>query len=215
MATGGGGNSTFYDTSPFDDNFTPPVPEHKRPDTVPSEHGQSSSSNNAAVDSHMSTLGLTTATTKNNSRPSSPVQLGQPSPLVCYALRLKHGEELRKSLLNFCAKHELKAAFVLTCVGSAVSAKLRLASALPNVEGNYMLDMTQGTEIVSLQGTISNGGHLHASLADVTGKVIGGHLLELIVDTTVEVVIGECTSLSFTRVPDQDTGFKELVVDPR
>jgi len=78
-----------------------------------------------------------------------------------------------------------------------------------------MLDFTQGTEIVSLGGTISNGGHLHASLADVTGKVIGGHLLELIVDTTAEVVIGECTNLMFTRVPDQSTGFNELVVNTR
>ena len=78
-----------------------------------------------------------------------------------------------------------------------------------------MLDLTQGTEIVSLQGTISSGGHLHASLADVTGKVIGGHLLELIVDTTAEVVIGDCTHLSFTRVPDHNTGFKELVVNTR
>ena len=78
-----------------------------------------------------------------------------------------------------------------------------------------MIDMTNLTEIVSLQGTLSNGGHLHAALADVTGKVTGGHLLELIVDTTVEVVIGECTALSFTRTFDQTTGFNELVVNSR
>lgn len=78
-----------------------------------------------------------------------------------------------------------------------------------------MIDLTTGQEIVSLQGTLSHGGHLHCALADVAGKVTGGHLLELIVDTTAEVVIGECTALAFKRVYDQTTGFNELVINNR
>ncbi|XP_057315944.1 bifunctional protein GlmU-like [Hydractinia symbiolongicarpus] len=137
------------------------------------------------------------------------------SPLMCYVLRLKHGEELRKTLKAFVKKNALKAAFVLTCVGSAVSAKLRLANATANTEANYMLDIVHPTEIVSLEGTISGGGHLHVALSDATGKMSGGHLIELIVDTTAEVVIGDCSALSFSRNFDQTTGFNELNISMR
>ena len=63
-------------------------------------------------------------------------QLG--SPLMCYALRLKHGDELRKCLLSFVKKNGLKGAFIMTCVGSCTSARIRLASATPENEANYV-----------------------------------------------------------------------------
>ena len=78
-----------------------------------------------------------------------------------------------------------------------------------------MLDIVHPTEIVSLEGTISDGGHLHVALADATGKLSGGQLIELIVDTTAEIVIGECTSLLYKRVFDEKTGFKELIIKNR
>ena len=68
-------------------------------------------------------------------------------------------------------------------------------------------------EIVSLVGTLSNGGHLHTSLADERGQVVGGHVMgDMVVLTTAEVVIGVCTGLKFSREMDARTGFKELVV---
>ncbi|XP_066915459.1 bifunctional protein GlmU-like [Clytia hemisphaerica] len=137
------------------------------------------------------------------------------SPLMCYVVRLKHGDELRKSLLSFVKKNGLKAAFIMSCVGSCTSARVRLASATPENEANYMLDLINPMEIVSLDGTLSGGGHLHVGLADYSGKMMGGHLLELVVDTTAEVVIGDCSSLSFTRTYDQSTGFHELQVSDR
>ena len=51
------------------------------------------------------------------------------SPLSCHAVRLQPGQELRKTLLEFVAKKNLKAPFIMTCVGSARSAKLRMANA--------------------------------------------------------------------------------------
>ena len=60
------------------------------------------------------------------------------SPLMCYVVRLKHGDELRKSLLSFVKKNGLKAAFVMSCVGSCTSARVRLASATPENEANYV-----------------------------------------------------------------------------
>ncbi len=76
------------------------------------------------------------------------------------------------------------------------------------LEGKY--------EIVSLVGTLSDGGHLHASLADDKGCVVGGHVLgEMVVFTTAEVVIGECSQLMFNREMDTRTGFHELVITPK
>ncbi len=71
-------------------------------------------------------------------------------------------------------------------------------------------------EIVSLVGTLSDGGHLHASLADDKGGVVGGHVLgDMVVFTTAEVVIGECSQLMFNREMDTRTGFHELVISPK
>ena len=71
-------------------------------------------------------------------------------------------------------------------------------------------------EVVSLVGTVSPDGlHLHASLGDEQGGVSGGHLVQAIVHTTAEVVVGEASALAFSRVMDPETGFKELVVTGR
>lgn len=68
-------------------------------------------------------------------------------------------------------------------------------------------------EIVSLIGTLADEGHLHASLSDKDGHVVGGHVMgNMKVHTTAEVVIGNCDMLSFTREFDDETGFDELVV---
>ena len=70
-------------------------------------------------------------------------------------------------------------------------------------------------EIVSLVGTLSSKGghHLHISLSDKDGNLVGGHVFgELNVFTTAEVVIGECVDYIFEREDDHESGFKELVV---
>ena len=59
------------------------------------------------------------------------------SPLSCHAVRLHPGQEFRKALLDFVAERRLKAPFIMTCVGSAQCAKLRLASATAG-DTNYV-----------------------------------------------------------------------------
>lgn len=76
-------------------------------------------------------------------------------------------------------------------------------------------ELTGHFEIVSLVGTLSGGesGHLHISLSDPEGHVIGGHVVgDLIVYTTAEVVIGDCTGAKFQREDDLETGYDELVI---
>ena len=50
------------------------------------------------------------------------------SPLSCFAMRLKPGQEIRECLLSYVKENNLKAPFVLSCVGSVTSATLRLAN---------------------------------------------------------------------------------------
>lgn len=51
------------------------------------------------------------------------------STLSCYALRLKPGEEIMECLLAYVKDNNLKAPFVLSCVGSVTKATLRMADA--------------------------------------------------------------------------------------
>ena len=76
------------------------------------------------------------------------------------------------------------------------------------LEGNH--------EIVSLTGTLSEDGvHLHISLADGAGKVVGGHVVgECFVFTTAEVVLGTLQNVKFVRAMDSETGFGELAFRP-
>lgn len=67
---------------------------------------------------------------------------------------------------------------------------------------------------VSLNGTLANTGvHLHITIADSHGKVIGGHLNDgCIIYTTAEIVIGIAEDFSFLRNLDEQTGFNELEI---
>lgn len=69
---------------------------------------------------------------------------------------------------------------------------------------------------MSLVGTLSGGGHIHASLSDRHGNVVGGHVIgNLKVFTTAEIVIGECTAMTFQRPICSESGFDELSVQKR
>lgn len=123
-----------------------------------------------------------------------------------YPLRLVPGEELKQSLLAFAAIERLKAAYIITCVGSLQRAALRLAGATEQQVWEEKM------EIVSLVGTLFDGGcHLHLSLSNKKGTMVGGHLLDgCKVYTTAEIVIGEAHGLSFSRELDPRTGYPEL-----
>lgn len=119
------------------------------------------------------------------------------------------------ALTELIKERQLKAASVVTCVGSLVGTQLRLALAQPGNPGRPL--HCQGAhEIVSFVGTLgADGMHLHASLADAEGNVFGGHLLSGVVHTTVELVLCEAPNLAFKRVYDAETGFRELKVVAR
>lgn len=133
------------------------------------------------------------------------------SNMTIHALRLVPGQDLKRELDAFVRKEQLKAGFILTCVGSLQQAMIRPANQ-PDA-----ISRVEKFEIVSLVGTLSpDGAHLHISLSDSLGNTIGGHLLEgNLIYTTAEIVIGEAENLTFSRETDPITTYKELKINTR
>jgi len=131
-----------------------------------------------------------------------------------HAFRLKPNQDLRTSIEDYARENNIKAGAILTCVGSLKHATIRMANASALDKSNQIKNYDQKFEIVSLIGTFSDQkSHLHISLSDKDGKVIGGHLKKgCTIYTTAEIVIGEFNSLIFAREQDEKTGFVELVV---
>lgn len=110
---------------------------------------------------------------------------------------------------------DTKSVFIMTVVGSLSCVTLRMADADADNKHNEIKDYADTKfEIVSLTGTFAPGGkcHVHISLSDSTGAVIGGHLIEGVIHTTAEIVLGSIKGVSFSREMDEETGFTELVV---
>jgi predicted DNA-binding protein with PD1-like motif len=128
-----------------------------------------------------------------------------------FALRLKPNQDLKESLKHFVTSNNIEAGFILTTVGSLKQATLRFANQ------NDSKVLQDKFEIVSLVGTLStNGIHLHISISDKDGKTIGGHLQKgCLIYTTAEIVIGVSEDFIFLRTVDENTGYKELEIQPR
>jgi predicted DNA-binding protein with PD1-like motif len=125
-------------------------------------------------------------------------------------LRLPPDSDVRAALEAALAEHSCKAAFVVSGIGSLRAAKLRFAgrTALTEIRGDL--------EIISLAGTIAaNGVHLHMSVADADGKLLGGHVASgCVVRTTAEILLMLLPEWQFSREPDVRTGYAELLIRP-
>jgi predicted DNA-binding protein with PD1-like motif len=123
-------------------------------------------------------------------------------------LRLPPGSDLRRSLEEVLAAQAVEAAFVVSGLGSLSHACLRLATA------ESVHEIPGDLEILTLSGSLArNGSHLHMSVADADGRVMGGHVVYgCVVRTTAEVLIMILPDWSFTRELDPATGCAELVI---
>lgn len=136
---------------------------------------------------------------------------GAPGCGLVWPLRLHPGDDLCTALQAAVAAQGMSAAFVLAGVGSLRPAFVRLAGA------DAALRLDGDVELLSLSGTIAaDGVHLHLSVADAAGRVIGGHAAPgCIVRTTAEVLLALLPGWDFRREPDAGTGWAELAIRPR
>lgn len=123
-------------------------------------------------------------------------------------LRLPPGADLRDALGRLLAQQHVDAAWVVQGIGSLSAVELRFAGvdAPASLRGDY--------EILTLAGSLSpDGPHLHMSVADAQGRVLGGHVAHgCIVRTTAEVLVMLLPGFRFSREHDAQSGFPELVV---
>ncbi len=125
-----------------------------------------------------------------------------------HAIRLKPGDDLRKSIEDYVKENNIAAGWIATCAGSLTKYNIRFANQKEGNRGEGHF------EIVGLSGTLStNGCHIHISISDSTGRTIGGHLLQgNIVYTTAEIVIQSNRSFIFKREKDGTTPWEELKI---
>jgi predicted DNA-binding protein with PD1-like motif len=131
------------------------------------------------------------------------------SSAEAHVLRLTPGEDPRVALLKYVRDNKIKAASIVSAVGSLKTTVLRYA----NQKDSVKLDGFK--EVVSMSGTLSSTGgcHLHVSVSDSSGITVGGHLVEgSQVYTTFEVVLLSYPELEFSRVVDPKTTFEELAI---
>ena len=100
------------------------------------------------------------------------VQLYKATPIMRnYTFRLAPGQDLFDSMEAFVKEKHIEAGCVLSCVGSLMRARLRLA------DREFSSEYDGPFEVVSLTGTVSiHGSHLHISVSDGVGRTIGGIL---------------------------------------
>ncbi len=131
-----------------------------------------------------------------------------------YPLRLHPGDDLRLALETHVRSdsptRSTASAFVIAGIGSLHDARIRYAGA------HEPVTVAGPLEIISLSGSLSaDGAHLHVSVSDAQGRVVGGHLCAgSLVRTTAEVLIADLPQWHLTREPDAATGYPELVVRP-
>jgi uncharacterized protein len=130
------------------------------------------------------------------------------STLETLALRLPPDVDLRQTLKSIAHTENITAGIILSGIGSLNTVALRFAgqNTPTTIDGKH--------EILTIAGTIGTEGiHLHMSVANAQGQVIGGHVVDgCIIYTTVELTIGILPDLQFQRQLDNRTGFAELAI---
>jgi predicted DNA-binding protein with PD1-like motif len=129
-----------------------------------------------------------------------------------WIVRLERGEKLVESLMAFVRDHGVPSCWV-NGLGAASSVEL----------GYYQLDQKtyawksfdQLLEIVSLQGNIVGQlgdpkVHLHGVFSDQNYQTLGGHVRELTVGGTCEIMLHRWQTDRINRSLDTDTGLNLL-----
>jgi predicted DNA-binding protein with PD1-like motif len=123
-------------------------------------------------------------------------------------VRLHPRQDLRIALQSILAEHKVGAAYVLQGIGSLSTARIRYAGV------DAPTELHGDLEILTLAGSLSpDGVHLHISVSDAEGRVFGGHVAPgCIVRTTAEILVALLPDHHFSRAPDLQSGWDELVV---
>ncbi len=124
------------------------------------------------------------------------------------SVRLLPGQDLRAEIERLGKEHAISAGCIVSLVGNLSKICLRMA------DGKTVKEWVGSYEIVSVTGTISpEESHVHLSVSDQDGTVIGGHLkMGSLVGVTAELVILVFDDVTYSREYEASTGYDMLVV---
>lgn len=131
------------------------------------------------------------------------------SSVEAHVLRLGPDEDPKVVLMKYVVENKISSASIASVVGSLKVTVMRYA----NQKDTVKLDGFR--EVVSMSGTLgaTSGSHLHVSVSDSQGMILGGHLGEgSKVYTTLEVVLLAYPELEFERKLDPRTTYQELSI---
>lgn len=126
-------------------------------------------------------------------------------------IRIDIDEDIGEEIKNVAIKENIKLASIS---GLGAVGKLTVGVYKPKKKKYYSNSFESDFEIVSLTGTITTKDnevypHIHISVGDDKGHVVGGHLNEAIVSVTCEVVL-RIIEGSVDRYYDEDIGINLL-----
>ena len=138
-------------------------------------------------------------------------------------LRLRPGEEVLGRLLDFIVSRNIAAAALVSAVGSLTRAAIRYANQpeATILTGHFEVCSLSGTLEAAAPGVALNGrktpgqggAHVHLSISDGEGRMIGGHMmLGCEVYTTLEIVLLVLEDQVFARESCEMSGYPELVI---
>ena len=126
-------------------------------------------------------------------------------------LRLRPGDDLKQALESWVAHGGGGSAWIVSGIGSLTVAQLCLTG---RTEASVL---DRDLEILTLQGSLCRSrSHIHITVADANGAVLGGHLCKgSVVRTTAEVLVARLPQWQLQRAVDPTTGYRELEILPR
>lgn len=127
-----------------------------------------------------------------------------------YILRIARGENLIKSLENFCAQENITGGF-FSGIGAVDKVELAHYDVESQQYSSQKLD--QPLEVTNLTGTIAGHHdeliiHAHGTFSDTQMHCLGGHVVDCLVSGTLELLLIETEPLH--KVSDPETGLKLL-----
>lgn len=130
-----------------------------------------------------------------------------------YLLKLEKGEEIVKTLNEFCRKEKIKSGFLL---GIGAAKKIKVGFFDLKKKKYLSKEFKKYFEIVSLIGNISELKgeiflHLHIIFCDENFKCFGGHLISGTVSATLELRL-ETTKTKISRSFDRNLSLNLLKI---
>lgn len=128
-----------------------------------------------------------------------------------YIIKLERGEKVLETLTAFCADEQITFA-TLSAIGAVENVKCGYYD-LPT-KTYHFTDYPNLVEVVSMTGNVSLKDdkpflHVHAVFTDQENQAFGGHVVEMVVGVTLEVVLKKI-DIRIERQFDEDIGLHLL-----